>query len=174
MNNKLLICLFLLIVSNTDSLASDYAIFERHPGAAPSIDKTPVVELYVTLSDKITVGKADDGDRFIVPITGGYFRGKNGISGDVMPGGADWQVVRSDGVKNITAIYSIRVDDGTVIVVDNRGIVTNFDGQRYAHTVPKFHAPKGRHDWLNKRMYSGTITSIKKPRAVVIRVYEVN
>jgi len=172
--HRALCFIFVLLLSACSYSENDLSIFAKHPGDAPSINNKPVLELYVTLTDKVTVGKADDGDRYIVPISGGYFIGKNGISGDVMPGGADWQVVRSDGIKNITAIYSIKEKDGTVIVVDNRGMVANIEGERYAHTVPKFHAPEGEHDWLNERMFSGTITSIKSPRAVVIRVYEIN
>jgi hypothetical protein len=140
--------------------------------AVPSVNEKPVLQLYVKLADKISVGKTDDGERFIVPITGGHFIGKHNIKGEVMSGGADWQVQRADGVKNITAIYSIKTDDGTVITVDNRGIVLRDGSSRYARTVPKFHAPEGKYDWLNKRMFTGSIESMKAPRAVIIRVYE--
>ena len=147
-------------------------VFDAHPSTAPAIDKEPVLQLYVTLSDKVEIGPSDDGERFIVPITGGHFVGKD-IAGEVMSGGADWQVVRADGVKTITALYSIKTDDGQVIVVDNRGMTWSEDGKTYKRTIPKFHAPKGKYDWLNKSLFVGTITSIKSPRAVVIRVYEV-
>lgn len=152
---------------------ADEAVFDAHPSPAPSVNQQPVLELYVTLTDKVAIGASDDGERFIVPITGGYFVGKD-IKGEVMPGGADWQVVRDDGVKTITALYSIRTDDGQVIVVDNRGIAVDEEGDQYRMTHPHFHAPQGKYDWLNKRMFVGTITSIASPRAVVIRVYEVD
>ncbi len=48
------------------------------------------------------------------------------------------------------------------------------DGERYRRTIPKFHAPQGKYDWLNKSLFAGTITSIKSPRAVIIRVYEID
>ncbi len=151
----------------------DESVFIEHPSAPPVVATDPVLQLYVSLSDKVSIGPSDDGQRYIVPITGGYFVGKD-IAGEVMPGGADWQVVRSDGVKSITAIYSIRTDDGQVIVVDNRGITFTEDGATYKRTIPKFHAPVGKYDWLNKSLFTGTITSIKEPRAVIIRVYKVN
>lgn len=151
----------------------DETIFSKHPSAAPGVDSEPVLELYVSLSDKVAIGPSDDGERFIVPITGGYFVGKD-IAGEVMSGGADWQVVRSDGVKTITAIYSIRTDDGQVIVVDNRGMTFSEDGETYKRTIPKFHAPVGKYDWLNKSLFTGTITSIREPRAVIIRVYKID
>ena len=148
-------------------------VFKQNPVIVPAVNSKPVLELYVTLSDNIKVGESDDGERGIIPITGGYFVGK-GIRGEVMPGGADWQTTRPDGVKEIKALYSIKTDDGQVIVVDNQGIALIEGGTRYVRTIPRFHAPKGQYDWLNKKIYTGNITSIKSPRAVVIRVYEVN
>ncbi len=159
----------LLLAGLADAEAD--SVFDTHPSEAPFVDRVPVLQLYVTLSDKVEVGQSDDGERYIVPITGGHFTGKD-IAGEVMPGGADWQVVRADGVKTITALYSIRTDDGQVIVVDNRGITWAIVDESYKLTIPKFHAPEGKYDWLNKRLFVGTITSIASPRAVIIRVYE--
>lgn len=155
------------------TLANDAAVFEALPSDAPVVGQEPVLQLYVTLSDKVEIGESDDGERFIVPITGGHFVGKE-IAGEVMSGGADWQVIRADGVKTITALYSIKTDDGQVIVVDNRGITFSEGDQIYKRTIPRFHAPKGKYGWLNKSLFIGTITSIQSPRAVIIRVYKVD
>ena len=149
------------------------SVFARHPSTAPGVDTAPVLELYVKVGQKVALGPTDDGERYIVPITGGHFRGK-GLSGEVMPGGADWQVIRADGVKKIVALYSIRTDDGDVIVVDNQGIVHEKGDAVYKRTTPKFHAPQGKHDWLNQSLFVGTITSLREQGAVIIRVYEVN
>ncbi len=161
-----------LLVQFAYGTENDDTVFTAHPSVAPVVDQEPVLELYVTLSDKVTLGQTDNGVRHIVPITGGYFVGRD-IAGDVMPGGADWQVDRSDGVRSITALYSIQTNDGQVIVVDNRGISVTEEDDRYRMTNPKFHAPRGKYDWLNKRVFVGSITSIQSPRAVIIRVYEV-
>ena len=169
---KPVLCLLGLLALPGFAAADDDSIFDAHPSTTPSVDQEPALQLYVTLSDKVEIGHSDDGERFIVPITGGHFTG-NGMSGEVMAGGADWQVIRADGVKSITALYSIKTDDGQVIVVDNRGITWSENGTTYKRTIPKFHAPKGKYDWLNKSLFVGTITSIRKPRAVIIRVYKV-
>ena len=147
--------------------------FEQYQDVAPRVDSDPVLQIYVTLSDKVSLGQTDKGARFIVPITGGHFKGE-GIRGEVEPGGADWQLVRSDGVKEIVARYSIRTDDGQVIMVDNRGISHEDSDGLYRLTAPKFHAPEGDYDWLNRGLFVGTITSIAEPRAVVIRVYRLD
>jgi hypothetical protein len=39
-----------------------------------------------------------------------------------MPGGADWQIITAGGVAQLEARYTIRTPDGTLILVQNRGI----------------------------------------------------
>ena len=168
-------CLLILVVLALPGLqatASDFSIFEKHLDNAPGVDTKPSLQLYVTLSDKLTLGQTDAGERHIVPITGGYFFG-DGVEGEVLSGGADWQLVRPDGVKEYVARYSIRTNDGKIIQVDNRGIGHGEGDSRYRVTAPKFHAPTGRYEWLNQSLFVGTITSIKEPRAVIIRAYRV-
>jgi hypothetical protein len=134
------------------------------------------MELFVTIDPAVVVGESDDGTRQFIPITGGRFVG-DGIRGEVMPGGADWQVVRSDGTVEVLALYSIRTDDGAVIVVDNRGIIvppdTDSGRPPYMRTAPRFHAPQGPYEWLNSTSFVGTITPVAGGGAVVIRVFRV-
>jgi hypothetical protein len=139
--------------------------------AAPGTEL--VIEAFVTIAPRVAVGPSDDGMRQFIPITGGRFIGRD-IKGDVMAGGADWQLVRADGVVEVNALYSIKTDDGAVIVVDNRGIIVPAAGGiGYARTAPRFHAPQGKYDWLNKAAFVGTITPATEGGAVVIRVFKV-
>lgn len=149
----------------------DNAVFDGHPPAVRVVAKEPALELNVTLSDKVTFGRSDNGVRHIVPITGGHLRGRD-IEGEVIAGGADWQVDRRDGVRSITALHSIRTDDGQVVTVDNRCISVVAEDDRYRMTNPKFHAPIGQYDWPNRPVFVGTITSIRSPRVVIVRVYD--
>ncbi len=133
----------------------------------------PVMELKVLIAPGINIGESDKGSRRMIPITGGEFHGRD-IKGEIIPGGADWQLTRPDGVLEVKAIYAIRTDDGQVIAVDNRGIVVRQEGAPpYIRTVPKFEAPKGKYDWLNKRVFLGTIQPSPKGDFVIIRVFEV-
>jgi hypothetical protein len=143
------------------------------PGvAAPTTELA--LELYVAISPAVVVGTSDHGTRQFIPITGGHFSGAGGLAGEVMAGGADWQLRRPDGVTEVTAIYSIKTADGVVIEVDNRGIIApGADGSRYVRTTPRFHAPQGPHDWLNKTSFVGTITPSPQGGAVIIRVFKV-
>lgn len=96
------------------------------------------------------------------------------MAGDVLPGGADWQLRRPDGVLEIDALYSVKTEDGDNIIVHNRGIsVGDVDRAdiRYVRTAPRFHAPAGKYDWLNQRIFVGTITPASDGSSVTIRVF---
>ena len=54
----------------------------------------------------------------MVPITGGTFEGPR-LKGKVLPG-ADWQIVRPDGVLELEARYALETDDGALISMVNR------------------------------------------------------
>jgi hypothetical protein len=133
------------------------------------------LELYVSISPAVVVGPSDHGTRQFIPITGGRFSGANGLQGEVMAGGADWQLRRPDGVTEVKAIYSIKTDDGVVIEVDNRGVIVPpaAGGAPYVRTTPRFHAPQGPYDWLNKTSFVGTITPAPQGGAVIIRAFKV-
>ena len=168
------------------SLAAFAALFSSAYGQESPGNRWPVtdvtapttelaIELYVAISPAVAVGQSDHGTRQFIPITGGRFSG-DGIRGEVMAGGADWQLLRPDGVREVLALYSLRTDDGAVIVVDNRGIIVppaGEGGAAYVRTSPTFHAPQGKYEWLNKTLFVGTITPAPGGGAVIIRVFRV-
>ena len=129
-----------------------------------------IYEAFVTIAPAIEIGPTPDGIRRYIPITGGTFTGPR-LRGTVLPGGADWQLQRSDGVLEVNALYSIKTDDGTVLTVQNTGVLS--DSGRYFRTVPSFKAPIGPHDWLNKNIFVGSALGAAHPGAVIIRVFQV-
>jgi hypothetical protein len=137
-----------------------------------------IFEAKVGIGSALVIGPSSMGKSQLIPITGGNFKGPR-IQGTVIPGGADWQLTRPDGVMTICARYTLKVDDDAVISVVNKGLVhmgRNPDGSPlvYVRTVPAFEAPVGPHDWLNKSIFVGTLT-VGPPRdkCVIIRVYRV-
>jgi hypothetical protein len=74
----------------------------------------------VTLAAPQDLGDTPQGRRRIIGITGGRFAGAR-LSGRVLPGGADWQVIRADGVAELDARYTLEASDGALIYVRNRG-----------------------------------------------------
>jgi len=140
-------------------------------------------EATVTVAAPLEVGETPLGRRRVIHITGGRFAGPR-LTGIVVPGGADWQIIRSDGVTELTAMYELKADDGTLIHVTNRGLrhgptevmqrlmrgepvdPTSY----YFRTVPVFEAPSGPHDWLNRSIF--VATGARSANDVKVRVYE--
>ena len=68
------------------------------------------------------LGPSPLGQRFLIDIAGGSFEGPQ-LKGIVLPGSADRQLLRSDGVKELDALYEMQTDDGAVITVHKRVLV---------------------------------------------------
>ncbi len=76
---------------------------------------------HVKVDAPLDLGDVAKGGRRIVPIMGGDFSGPK-LCGAVLPGGADWQVLRSDGVAELEARYTLRTDDDVLIYVRNHAL----------------------------------------------------
>jgi hypothetical protein len=130
-------------------------------------------EAVVDIAPREDLGVSPLGERFIVPILGGHFEGER-LRGRVLPGGADRQLLRPDGVKELDALYEMRTDDGCVVTVRNRVLVDEqAEGGRYARSVVRLQANHPRYEWLQRRVFVGTLESLRPERsAVKIRVFE--
>ncbi len=152
-----------------------------------------VFTLNVTLTTPIEFGITPAGERRLIPISGGTFKGQ-GIEGRILPGGGDWNSVRSDGVVHLYAKYSLQTSDGVNILITNegwgradpermKGVFGDNPGDHsvkegaekwYHKTCPRFEAPEGsKYEWLNKSMFIGDLHPPIAPNGVIIDVYEV-
>lgn len=137
---------------------------------------TPLAHLawtaVVDIDERESLGKSAYGERFIVPILGGRFWGGPGhelLSGTVRPGGADRQLLRQDGVKELHAIYEMETEDGTVLSIDNQALIDeSAKPSRYAISRIRVSAPEGAHEWLNRRLFVGTVQALRPERAAVL------
>ena len=142
-------------------------------------------EARVTVASPLVVGPATIGLRRIVPITGGTVTGPR-FTGRVVPGGADWQVVRPDGVLQIEAKYTLESSDGVLIMVTNRGMrhgpAAVIDklargeavdpSQYYFRTSAEFEAPaESKYAWLNRAVFIGVAE--RTAAAAIVRFHEV-
>ncbi len=135
----------------------------------PTLQADFCYEAIVGIGAPVVVGKTPAGHRQYIPITGGTFRGDR-LRGTVLPGGADWQTTRADGVTEVDALYSMKCDDGTVIIVHNSGVI-NGDGGFYARTATRFEVPEGPHSWLTRAQCVGTVSAGPRPGTVTIRIF---
>jgi hypothetical protein len=80
----------------------------------------------VQVGPPIEIGQVGRGRRRIVPILGGTCEGRERfhdlLTGRVLPGGADWQLIHDDGLTEADARYTIETDRGSLVYVQNRGL----------------------------------------------------
>jgi hypothetical protein len=103
------------------------------------------------------IGDVGGGIRAVIPIVGGRFAGPL-MSGEVLPGGADWCLVRPDGSCDIWARYTLKTDDGVLVGVTNAGrAAANGSGDFEGRTTPSFEVAAGRYGWLRESTFVGTL-----------------
>jgi hypothetical protein len=138
----------------------------------------------ITLAAVQELGDTPLGRRRIIPITGGAFEGAR-LRGRVLPGGADWQVVRANGVADLDARYTLETDDGALVYVRNRGyrhgppevIARLAKGEPldaslyYMRTTPWFETGDARYAWLNRLVC--VATGARRAAAVELEVFSV-
>jgi Protein of unknown function (DUF3237) len=138
----------------------------------------------ISLAAAQELGATPQGRRRIIGITGGRFAGGR-LSGRVVPGGADWQVVRADGVADLDARYTLETSDGALIYVRNRGyrhgpaeVLKKLSAGEevdpslyYMRTTPLFETGDARYAWLNRIVYIAT--GARRAAAVELDVFEV-
>jgi hypothetical protein len=138
----------------------------------------------ITLDEPLELGDTPLGRRRIIHITGGRFSGAR-LSGRVLAGGADWQVIRADGVADLDARYTLETHDGALIYVRNRGyrhgpaevlkrISLGEDvnpSLYYMRTTPSFETGDPRYAWLNRMVC--VATGARRPAAVELEVFEI-
>lgn len=156
--------------ANEDTLVRSLA--DAHP--LPRFSITPVWHAAVDIGERESLGQGPGGERWIVPITGGRFWGApgyEGFQGRVRPGGADRQLLRPDGVKELQALYEMETDDGAVLTILNEVTIDeSVTPQRYLVSRIRVTAPQGPHAWMNRRVFLGSLQPLRPQRdAVLIR-----
>jgi hypothetical protein len=87
----------------------------------PNTELIPLFEIDAQLAPIVSTGGTPNGEIRLIPITGGTFQGEL-LRGEILPGGADWQDVRSDGALEISARYLLRTDVGELLEVRSIGL----------------------------------------------------
>lgn len=140
-------------------------------------------DFHVEVGPIVSLGQGPLGERRVIELTGGTFEGPE-MRGTVLTGGADWQIVRSDGVIDLDARYALKEARGGVIRVVSQG---------YRHGPPEVLAALGRGEtvdaskyffrsimrfetgapelaWLNKTI--AVATAERKARRVELKAYK--
>ena len=144
----------------------------------------PAFSIEADITAPMDAGPGLGGRRLHIPITGGRVHGPR-LTGEILPGGSDWALARSDGLTQVQAAYTVRASDGTLIWVRNDGLRRSSPEVtarlRAGETVaaedytfrgaPRFDVPDGPHQWLREALFLCSIA----PRGctILIDVFEV-
>ena len=138
---------------------------------------------HVDVDRIIDFGQTPQGHRRMVPILGGTFEGPK-VRGKVLPG-ADWQIVRPDGVLELEARYALETDDGALITNVNRclrhaapEVMERLNrgesvdpSEVYFRTTPTFETAAEQYQWLTRTVFVGS--GERQANQVIIRFWAV-
>jgi hypothetical protein len=135
----------------------------RNSDVAPMLSSEPIFRIQADLADITEVGTTPYGGRRVIEILGGTVEGAR-LKGRLLSGGADWQILRPDGVVDVQARYVIESDAGERVLVTSSGLRHGpadvleriARGEKvdpslyYFRTAMRFEASAPRLDWLNR------------------------
>jgi hypothetical protein len=151
---------------------------------AAMLGKEPIFTIHAELADIMNLGRTPLGEHRVIGILGGSVLGPK-LQGRILPGGADWQLIRGDGAANISARYTIETDAGARILVTSDGLrhgppdvmerLVRGDSVDpalyYFRTVMRFETADTSVAWLNRIL--ALARGQREARAGRLDVYEV-
>jgi len=143
-----------------------------------------LMRLTVDVGDVASMGQGPLGERRIVGIVGGTFEGPD-LCGEVLAGGADWQIVRKDGVLDLDARYALKEQRGGLVRVTSQGYRhgpaevlaalargDEVDPAKYFfRTVMRFETGAPGLEWLNQTI--ALASAERKARQVLLNAFRV-
>lgn len=150
----------------------------------PAPQLVHVADLVVKIGAPVEVGRISGNLRRMIPIAEGEAIGPK-IVGRVVPGGADFQMLRADGVSELEARYVIELREGGLIYVENRGIRFGppelmekirrgepVDPSRiYFRSTPRFETAAPGYEWLMQHLF--ICSGARHPDRVELRFFQV-
>jgi hypothetical protein len=124
------------------------------------------------------------GNRTVVPVTGGHFEGQR-LRGEILFGGGDWLLLRSDNVLELDLRITLETDDHARIYMTFQGlrhgapevIAALGRGEAvdrasyYFRTVPRFETSTESYAFLNRMVTVGVGEA--RPDGAIHRIYEI-
>jgi hypothetical protein len=144
----------------------------------------PAFDVEAVVAPPIEVGDTPLGARRMIPILSGRVSGAR-LSGRLLEGGVDYQLIRADGLAEIHARYIIETDSGARVYVENTGIrhgppeamARLRRGEAvdpatiYFRTVPRFETAAPELAWLQRSIF--VCAGARFPERVELRIFEV-
>jgi hypothetical protein len=160
----------------------------RDPIGQPMTLPTPQLKWFADLAVQVgrpqEIGRTARGVRRVIPILGGEAVG-DGWRADVLPGGADFQLLVGDSLAELDARYVLQTDGGDLVYVQNSAVRSAAPdamarlargepvdpAQVYFRCRPTFETASTSLNWITERMFVGT--GARYPDKVVMTFFEV-
>ena len=151
--------------------------------AAPALEH--VFDLSIAVATPVEVGEIGIGQRRVIAIDGGEVSGPR-LAGRVLPGGADYQVIRPGGLTELHARYVVETDAGALVYVENTGIrfgpAEALDRIRrglpvdpaliYFRSAPRFETAAPDLAWMTTSLF--VASGARRPDRVELSVFRVS
>lgn len=147
------------------------------------MDSRLLMTLEVTVDGTQRIGAVPKGSRVTAPVTAGSFEGPR-LRGKVLRGGADWTLLRADGVLELDLRLTLETDDGALIHMASFGFrhgpsevlaalargETVDPSKYYFRTTPRFDTAHLKYVFLNKLL--AVATGDRRPKGPLYSIYE--
>ncbi len=141
-----------------------------------------ICDVAVKVAKPFEIGDVGTGERRIIDIQGGVLKGPK-FNGKVLPGGADFQIIRPNGFTILEARYAIQAEDGALVYVENNGVRFGAPdvmakikrgepvdpAQVYFKSVIRFETAAAQYRWMMESMF--VCSGQRKPDAVELSIY---
>ncbi len=138
------------------------------PESLKSVRTRPLFVMRLDVRKLQVVGAVPGGVRRIGVVPGGSFEGER-LSGEVLDGGSDWQMVRSDGSTTLDVRLVLKTTDGALIGMTYKGmrcgppeVMERIDkgevvdpASYYFRINPAFETASAQYDWINRILAIG-------------------
>jgi len=131
---------------------------------------TLLLEAEVRLDNVYDVGRTPYGQRQVAVTQEGTMKGPR-ITGTVLPGGLDFDLGLSNGVREVEQVLVLQTSDNGYVIMRNAG--TGISGND-VRVVYDFEAPAaGQYAWLNTGKYVGRRTIDAAKKTMKLAIYDV-
>jgi hypothetical protein len=143
----------------------------------------PLFTMRLRVTELQPVGDAPGGQRVVGVVAGGTFEGAR-LKGEVLTGGSDWIIVRTDGAFTLDVRLVLKTDDGALIGMTYKGLrhgspeilakVAKGEpvdpAQLYFRTACFFETASEKYDWINRIIALGI--GHRPPEGPVYEMFE--
>jgi hypothetical protein len=157
---------------------------EKLPAVLREIKTKPLMVLKCFVGPAQVIGATPGGNHVVGVLQSGTFAGEQ-LSGEVLPGGSDWQTIRTNGSTLLDCKLVLKTSDGEIISLKYTGVRMNppnvvaqmakgepiHPEDYYLRIVPVFETASEKYAWINNVVAIGV--GDRQPDGPLYSIFEV-